>query len=383
MKLFKCLVILATMAVSGPAFATMEEEPRAEHFEEGSGIIVSRMKSIDELGEPTAEFQKADSDRDGNNVGYLSGGDAPTLFFEVSTPPLFDRENKRLTIVSFDVEVTLKDGFGKTVLTNTLEINPYSETAAYGARNTSYTGYACFLLMGKVGSFEYDRYCLEETEVKISQKQYNYMVERFGASSTAFRSETSLKKVWFSDGSTFDRRRGYSRPTAATTKGHAASEVVEDSEIKTPNQIKSIKDAFSFRTGALTYEYLKGENYAYVMPAGVLNNLTGKRLTGLEARVTYYSPRGEVVFNRVLRSEIGEANRDSGRALVAQMYFDNITTIIFDAVKRAIEISIAEKMELKDYIKLIKFANKQNYRVSVEPLGARFEDGTGMGTLRN
>jgi hypothetical protein len=371
------------MAVSGPAFATMEEEPRAEHFEEGSGIVVSRMNSIDELGEPSAEFQKADSDKDGNNVGYLSGGDAPTLFFAVTTPPLFDRENKRLTIISLDVEVTLKDGFGKTVLTNTLEINPYSETQAYGARNTSYTGYACFLLRGKVGSFEYDRYCLEETEVKISQKQYNYMVERFGSSSTAFRAEASLKKVWFSDGSTFDRRRGYSRPTAATTKGHSASEVVEDSEVKTSSQIKSIKDAFSFRTGVLKYEYLKGENYAYVMPAGVLNNLTGKRLTGIEARVTYYSPRGEVVFNRVLRSEVDEENRDSGRALVAQMYFDNITFVIFDAVKRAIEINIAEKMELKDYIKLIKFANKENYRVSVEPLGARFDDGTGMGTLRN
>ena len=73
-------------------------------------------------------------------------------------------------------------------------------------------------------------------------------------------------------------------------------------------------------------------------------------------------------------------------ALVAgdvSVYFDNITIIIFDAVKRAIELNIAEKMDREDYIKLIKFANKQNYRVSVEPLGARFEDGTGMGTLRN
>ena len=130
MKIFKCLVILATMVVSGPVFATIEEEPRAEHFEEGSGIVVSRMRSIDELGEPTGEFQKADYDKDGNNVGYFSGGDAPTLFFEMSTPPLFDRENKPITIVSFDVEVTLKDGFVKTALTNTLEINPYSETAA-------------------------------------------------------------------------------------------------------------------------------------------------------------------------------------------------------------------------------------------------------------
>ena len=40
-------------------------------------------------------------------------------------------------------------------------------------------------------------------------------------------------------------------------------------------------------------------------------------------------------------------------------------------------------MDREDYLRLIKFANKMNYRVSVEPLGARFEDGTVMGTLRN
>ena len=65
------------------------------------------------------------------------------------------------------------------------------------------------------------------------------------------------------------------------------------------------------------------------------------------------------------------------------MYFDNITAIVFKAVSLSIDNNIAEKMDREDYIKLIKFANKMNYRVSVEPLGARFEDGTVMGTLRN
>lgn len=384
MKLFKCLVILATMAVSGPAFATIEEEPRAEHYEEGSGsIVVSRMRSIDELGEATAEFQKADYDKDGTNVSDFSGNEVPILLFSVTPPRLVNQKNEPVKIISFDVDVTLKDGFGKVVITNTLDINPYSEVADPIQKNKRYTGYACFLLSGRVGSFEYDKYCLEETEVRINQRQHGYIFEKFRGADRAFKAEARIKKVWFSDGSTFDRRRGYSRPTAATTKGHAASDVIDGAKPEFPDRIKNVRDAFSFRTGTLKYEYLSGENYAYVSPIGVVNNLTGRRITGLEARLILYSPRGAVVFSRVLRNEIDEEQRDSGKALVAQMYFDNITAIVFKAVSLSIDNNIAEKMDREDYIKLIKFANKMNYRVSIEPLGARFEDGTVMGTLRN
>lgn len=382
MKLLRYFAVLATLGFSSQAFATMEEEPLAEHFDEGSGIVVRDMKSLDELGEPVAALKKTDYDGDDRNISYFNGSETPILELLITTPPLSDSSKKPLVIVSIDADITIKNGFGETVLRETVDLNPYRESTV-GSMSLRYTGYACLLLSGKIGSIEYDKYCRPETELSITQKEYNYINEKFGSSATSFLVDSKISKVWFSDGSTFDRRRGYTPPSRALTKGHAYIEPISGGEVIPPSQIKSIKDAFSYRAVSLSYKYVDGENYAFVMPAAGLNNHTGKRLTGLEARVTIYSPRGEVVFNRVIRSEVDEENRGSSFNIITQMYFDEITPIVYPAVKLAIENNIAEKMKISDYIKLARLAATKTYRANIEPLGARFEDGTGMGTLRN
>ena len=384
MKLFGHLVILASLALSGHAFAATGEEPLSERFFDGSGdLVVSKVKSLTEFGEPSAEFSQVEHGNDGEKIGYLSGEAAPTLQVKLTTPPLVDNQNSPVVIFSIDAEVTLKDGFGDIIFKQTLALNPYREKASAGSNNLLYTSYTCLLVNEKISSFEYDRYCLQETEARISQKQFNYMNERFGGSSRNFRAEAKIRKVWLSDGSTFDSRRGYARPVPALTKGHSSLARLEGQTVKSPDEIKSIKDAFSHRNATVNYQYLEGENYAYVMPTGVLHNHTGKRVTGIEARLIIYSSRGEVVFDRVLRSEVDETYRDNGAVLVGQMYFDQLTANIFPAVQRAIDTKNTQKMDRSDFIDLIKLSSRLNYRANVEPLGARFEDGTGVGTLRN
>jgi hypothetical protein len=332
---------------------------------------------MEQLGEITAELRK--NEVDGSYIGYMSGLDAPTLYTSLLLRNIHGSEGELLHVTSMDIELSLRNGLGDVMLSQKFEIVPYRTTSASAQVAYQQDGYACLLLRGQVSTVSYDKYCNEEASVMIDQKAYNYIHTRFGSSDTPFAANISINKVWFSDGSSFGRRRGYERPPRFVAQTMLSGEPSVNDTVRDAKDIKRMTDAVSPLRGDVDFTQTEGFYTGVLALTTSFHNHTGKVITGAESKLTVYGPRGDIIVTRTLKHEISEAYQAEPRFALVEMYVPH-TVITMNAY--ANRLNLVREMPNTEYYRLARLASRKCARVKVEILGLVFADGTKMGTLK-